>query len=118
MAAPFRASSRRPGLLTPSERRRLRTLLAAADDVRTYRRLLAVHELALGRSAADVAADLGVSRQSLSNWARAFRACGREPLADRPREGRPRLVAGEVGALLDAALATSPDRLGYRAVEW
>ena len=56
MAAPFRASSRRSGLLTPSERRRLRTLLVAAEDVRTYRRLLAVHERALGRSAAEVAA--------------------------------------------------------------
>jgi hypothetical protein len=54
------------------ERRRLRQQLKAASDPRTYRRILAVLELDRGRSAIDIAAMLGVTRQSVHNWAAAF----------------------------------------------
>ena len=75
------------------ERRRLRQQLKAASDARTYRRILAVLELDRGRSAIDIAAMLGVTRQSVHNWAAAF---AREPnpsaLADEDRSGRPDLL--------------------------
>jgi transposase len=58
--------------LKPWQRRRLRRQLKAAEDARTYRRTLAVLELDRGRTAADVAAMLGVTRQSVHNWAAAF----------------------------------------------
>src|SRR5438034_792223 len=76
--------------LTHWQRRRLRRQLKAAADARTYRRTLAVLELDRGRPAADVAAMLGVARQSVHNWAATFaRDADPAALADRHRSGRP-----------------------------
>ena len=58
--------------LTSWQRRRLRRQLAETRDARLYRRTLAVLELDHGRSAADIARMLGVTRQSVHNWAAAF----------------------------------------------
>ena len=81
------------------QRRRLRQQLKAASDARTYRRTLAVLELDRGRSAADIAAMLGVTRQSVHNWAAAF---AREPdpsaSGRRDRSGRPPLLAEQTEA--------------------
>ncbi len=60
--------------LTYWQRRRLRRLLKATTQARTFRRTLAVLELDRGRSAAEVAEMLGVTRQSVYNWfSRTFR---------------------------------------------
>ena len=58
--------------LKPWQRRCLRQQLRTARDARTYRRTLAVLELDRGRSAADIADMLGVTRQSVHNWAADF----------------------------------------------
>ena len=58
--------------LTYRQRRRLRRQLKAATDARLYRRTLAVLELDRGRSAADIADMLGVTRQTVHNWATAY----------------------------------------------
>ena len=72
--------------LTSWQRRRLRRQLKEATDARLSRRTLAVLELDRGRSAADIADMLGVTRQSVSNWATAY-AHDLDPsaLADRDR---------------------------------
>lgn len=105
--------------LTPGERRRLQGLLKDTSDARVYRRSLALLELARGRSVVDVAAGLGVSRQTLYNWQAAYaQGGGGEALFDAPRSGRPSVWSEEIEAVLSTALAEPPERWGYRATGW
>ena len=101
------------------QRRRLRRQLRSTSDARTYRRTLAVLELDRGRSAADVAAMLGVTRQSVHNWAAAF---VREPdpsaLRDEDRSGRPPLLAEQTEGLLPALMGRSPQDRGSPHTDW
>lgn len=105
--------------LTYWQRRRLRQHLKTTSDARTYRRTLAVLELDRGRSAADIAAMLGVTRQSVHNWASAFL---RDPdpavLRDEDHTGRPPLWAEQAEALLPSLLGQSPQDLGYPHTDW
>src|SRR4051812_46555301 len=99
--------------LTYWQRRRLRRQLKAADDARTYRRTLAVLELDRGRPAADIAAMLGVTRQSVHNWAAAFaREADPADLADRPRSGRPSELFEETESALWSLMPRSPREFG------
>jgi transposase len=105
--------------LTSPQRRLLRRALGATDDASYYRRLLAVLELDRGRPAADVAAALGVTRQSVSNWARAYRRAPRPAtLADHYGGGRPTAWTDDLQALLRSCFRQRPDQLGYAAVNW
>ena len=73
------------------QRRRLLEQLRTTIEASTYRRTLAVLELDRGRTVAEVAEMLGVTRQSVYNWAAAFEQDhAPESLADDPRSGRPR----------------------------
>src|SRR5262245_3929776 len=54
--------------LTPQQRYRLRRVRDRADDADTFRRTLALLQLDQGLSVATVAAELGVTRQSVYNW--------------------------------------------------
>src|SRR6266496_1354204 len=108
-----------PLKLTPTQRQRLEQQLQDTPDARVYRRTLAVLEYSRGRSIAEIAASLGSTRQSVYNWLQAYvRSCDPGSLADEPRSGRPRLWTPKRQALLLALLETSPDRLGYFAVNW
>jgi transposase len=101
------------------ERRRLRQQLKAASDARTYRRTLAVLELDRGRSAADIAASLGVARQSVHNWAAAFaRETDPSVLADRDRSGRPATLAEQTEGYLPHLMGKSPQDLGHPHSHW
>lgn len=101
------------------ERRRLRQQLKAASDARTYRRILAVLELDRGRSAIDIATMLGVTRQSVHNWAAPF---VREPspsaLTDEDRSGRPPLLSPQAEAHVSVLMRRSPQDLGYPHTDW
>jgi transposase len=105
--------------LTHWQRRRLHQQLKSTSDARTYRRTLAVLELDRGRSAADIAAMLGVTRQSVHNWAAAF---AHEPdpltLRDEDRSGRPALLAEQTDGLLPSLMGRSPQDLGYPHTDW
>ena len=105
--------------LTHWQRRRLRQQLKATPDARTYRRTLAVLELDRGRSAAEIATMLGVTRQSVHNWAAAF---VRDPdpavLRDEHRSGRPPVITQQTEALLPALIDQSPQDLGYPHTDW
>src|SRR3954447_23128272 len=105
--------------LTYWQRRRLRRQLKEATDARLYRRTLAVLELDRGRSAADIAEMLGVTRQSVSNWAAAYaRDLDPTALADEDRSGRPRLLTEDIEDLLRSLLASSPQDFGHQATTW
>jgi transposase len=105
--------------LKHSQRHRLHQQLKATSDARTYRRTLAMLELDRGRSAAEIAAMLGVTRQSVHNWAAAF---AREPdptvLRDQDRSGRPPLLDEQAEGLLPSLIGQSPQDLGYRHADW
>jgi transposase len=105
--------------LTVWQRRRLERQLRQADDVPLYRRTAALLDLARGRSAAEVARTLGVSRQSIYNWVAAY-AAEHDPraLADADRSGRPSVWSDQLRAALRDGLGRPPDRLGYPAVGW
>lgn len=108
-----------PLKLTYWQRRRLQRQLKEATDARLYRRTLAVLELDRGRSAADIADMLGVTRQSVSNWVAAYtRDRNPSALADDDRPGRPRLLTGNTEDLLRSLLASSPQDLGHQATSW
>lgn len=104
--------------LTAAQRRRLRDELRATDDVSYYRRLLAVLALDEGDPVGEVAQRLGVTRQSVANWARLFEAGGPASLRDHYGKGRPSVWTEERVQLLVAALGQRPDRLGYPGPNW
>lgn len=101
------------------QRRRLDQQLKTARDARTYRRTLAVLELDRGRPAADIADVLGVTRQSVHNWAAAF---ARDPppstLVDEERSGRPPVLAEQTESVLRSLMPRSPQDLGYPDTDW
>ena len=105
--------------LTPSQRRELRDQLRRAEGASYYRRLLALLELDRGKSVAEVAEALRVTRQAVYNWARAFAACP-DPatLDDHYGVGRPTAWTEDLRALLLASLGRRPDELGYAGVNW
>ena len=105
--------------LTSWQRTRLRRQLAEARDARLYRRTLAVLEFDHGRSAADIARMLGVTRKAVYDWVGAYtQAFDPAALADEPGRGRPALLDEDDGHLLEAFLALSPQDLGYPQVSW
>jgi transposase len=101
------------------QRRRLRQQLDEAHDARTYRRTLAVLELDRGQTAAEIADMLGVTRQSVHNWAAAFlRESDPAVLRDLDRSGRPPILAEWTEGLLPSLMARSPQDLGYPHTNW
>ena len=72
--------------LTAAQRRQLRRQLRVTDDAGYYRRLLAILSLDEGDAVDEVAQRLGVTRQSVYNWARLFEVEGSPAaLRDHPR---------------------------------
>lgn len=71
-------------------------------------RAQACREVAGGRTAAEVAASLGVSVSTVRRWV--ARAAAGEGLADRPRTGRPR-IQDTAAAVVSAVLATAGARI-------
>lgn len=108
-----------PVPLNPTLRRHLRSQLRSAHNARYYRRVLALLELDRGKAVAEVADTLGVTRQSVYNWANSFAAYpAPDALQDRHGTGRPSAWTDDLRAFLLASLEQRPDDLGYAAVNW
>jgi transposase len=105
--------------LTQAQRRRLRRQLQQTSDARVYRRTLALLEYDRGRCVTEIAVSLGVTCRSIYSWMAAYKR-GHDPnaLQDARRSGRPCLWTPRRQALLHALLETSPDQLGYWALNW
>ncbi len=105
--------------LTAWQPHRLRLQLKETLDARLWRRTLAVLEFDQGRTAADIAHMLGVTRQSVYNWVGAY-AQGHDPRRCATSKGRVALGRWTKttsicwGALLDL----SPKDLGCPHVSW
>jgi transposase len=105
--------------LTSSQRRRLLAALKNVEDARIAKRIVALVELDQGAAPAEVAAHLGVTRQTVYNWIRRFRAGGGlRTLHDRARWGRPPKLSGALRGVLVWLLKQPPDAFGYAAVGW
>lgn len=105
--------------LTWWQRHRLEEQLKETQEVHLYRRTLAVLEVSRGRSVAEVAQMLGVTRQSVHNWIASYaRAHDPHALQDEPREGRPSVWSEDQQARLRGLLDRSPNEFGYFAVDW
>lgn len=105
--------------ITAWQRRGLEQQLGAAEDVRLFRRTLAVLLLDEGRPVGEVADILRVSRQSVYRWQVAFLRAGRSAvLADDERPGRPRLLDDDAEALLRELLRSSPQQMGFAEASW
>jgi transposase len=101
------------------QRRRLRRQLRATRDARIYRRTLAILEVDRGRPVRDVATSLGVEPRTVYYRIEAYlRDHDPAGLADGPRPGRPSVWADGLDRRLRAALARSPQDLGYPSVDW
>lgn len=108
-----------PFHLTTWQRHRLRRQRAETEDVRLYRRTLAVLEFDYGRTAADIARMLGVTRQTVYNWVEAYtEICDPSALEDNRGRGSYRLLDEDAEHVLEALLARSPQELGYPHVSW
>jgi transposase len=105
--------------LTASQHRRLEQQLRSARDAGLFRRTMAVLEAAGGRSIAEIARMLRMSRVSVYHWIDRYDRT-RDPacLADHRGGNRPSLWSEELRAVLLSSLAQHPDHFGYQAVEW
>jgi transposase len=101
------------------QRHRLQEQLKDAQDARLYRRTLAVLEVARGRSVAQVAQTLGMTRQSVYNWIASYlQGCDPSSLQDEPHRGRPSFWTEDHQALLRWLMERSPTEFGYFAGDW
>jgi transposase len=105
--------------LTPWQRRRLRHQLAQSRDARLYRKTLAVLEFDHGRSAAEIARMLGVTRETVYARIRIYTQ-DHDPgsLEDQPGRGRDPSLDEDQEHLLETLLAESPQDHGYPHTTW
>ena len=109
--------------LNSQEREALSALLTPLALTNAVRRAQALLWLDAGQSPETVAARLGVSRQTVYNWATRFkerRATCDVParLADDKRPGRGKSTANLIGPLIEAVLPHDPHEFGYCAPRW
>jgi transposase len=108
--------------LRPREFQVLEILAEQSHDADVVRRSHALLGLDEGMSPAEIASLLGLSRQTIYNWAAAFlerrdldlmyRLC------DAPRSGRPATALGIIDPLIDAVIEDDPRDHGYRSTVW
>lgn len=99
--------------LSEIERDYLQDLIKQSNvPAKTYKRALALLELDKGRTYTAVAGLVGVTVQSVSNWAGKYRNDGLVFLVDKPKSGRPINISGQERAKI-TALACSEPPAGY-----
>jgi len=108
--------------LSGKERVQLEELIAHTHDTRQVLRAYALLWLDDGESVPEVAHRLGVTRQTVYNWAGRL-VLGAEcafaaRLADAPRCGRPCTAAGVIDPLIDAVIERDPRDFAYRSTVW
>lgn len=99
--------------LTQTDELYLKDLLQKGTlATKTYRRAFALLELNGGKTYIDVSTSLGVAQQTVSTWAKKYRASGLEFLTDKPRPGAPKKLDSLDRAQV-TALACSQPPAGY-----
>jgi putative transposase len=99
--------------LSDSDRMYLEKLVKkGSKSARTNQRAIALLELDRGRTFTDVAKTVGVVIQTVSIWAKKYKASGLEVLTDKPIPGRPVVLSGEQRAKITALACSDPPE-GY-----
>lgn len=99
--------------LSETDRIWLQDLIKKNDiPAKTYKRAWALLELDKGRTYTEVSGQVGVTIQTVSNWARKYRAEGLSFLTDKPRPGRPIDITGQERAKITALACSEPPE-GY-----
>lgn len=100
--------------LSESERKQLEDLLSRGSiAARKSKRILAILELARGRTFKSVAQTVGATQQMVSIWARKYRENGLAGLEDKPIPGRPATISGADRAKITAlACSDAPEGHG------
>src|ERR1700761_3336190 len=102
-----------------ADRRSLSQALAQTRDVRLYRRLQAVAEIAAGEQMDGVAERARVGRSTVYRWIERYLAeQAPSALADERRSGRPRAAPVLTDKKLRQRLTSDPCRFGYDANTW
>ena len=109
-------------ILSRRERAKMQDLIAHSHDARLSLRAYALLWLDDGESVPDIAQHLGVTRQTVYNWASRFQARTDMEitlrLLDAPRCGRPCTATGIIDPLIDAVIERDPRELDYRSTVW
>lgn len=109
-------------ILSRRERSQVQDLIVHPRDARQALRAYALLWLDDGESVPKVAHRLGVTRQTVYNWASRFQARTDWELAarllDAPRGGRPCTATGVIDPLIDAVIERDPRELEYRSTIW
>jgi len=109
-------------ILSRRERAKMQDLIAHPHDARQTLRAYALLWLDDGESVPEVGQRLGVTRQTVYNWASRFQARTDLELdlrlADAPRCGRPCTATGIIDPLIDAVIERDPRELDYRSTVW
>ena len=111
-------------ILTLSARQRgeLEYLASHTPLAKERTRAQAILWLDQGQTAEEIADLLGVSRQTVYNWAERFRRRDgldlRSRLLDAPRSGRPPTASGVIDPLIAEVIDRDPRDFGYHATVW
>ena len=105
--------------LTARERRELEDIARHARDARVYRRAMAILHIDDGDHPEEVADALGCSQMSVYRYIRRYNEeRSVAALEDRPRSGRPPVLASISDEEFDRIVRQSPLSLGYTAFTW
>ena len=105
--------------LSFEQQTQLRWELKHTRNLQVYRRAAALLALHGGRSVGEVAELLGVTRQSVYNWAATYGQAGDGvDLADASRTGRPSLWSAEMQSVLEQSLRRRPAPAGRQGERW
>ena len=108
--------------LTSKERAFLRDIATSTQDANELRRAQALLWLDKGEAAQGVAQRLGVSRQTVYNWATRFQNRSHLDLSarlvDAPRSGRPKTALGIIDPIIAEIISSDPREFGFRSTLW
>ena len=108
-----------PVVLSAGERKRLtKRARGAKTAYRDWLRAQIVLAAARGRANARIAADLGVSTDTVRKWRGRFTARGLDGLKDLPRSGRPRRISALDRAAVVALACQLPAATGLPLAHW
>lgn len=109
-------------ILSRRERVKMQDLIAHPHDARQTLRAYALLWLDDGESVPEVAQRLGVTRQTVYNWANRFQARTDLEISlrllDAPRCGRPCTATGVIDPLIEAVIERDPREFDYRSTIW
>jgi transposase len=105
-------------IVTASQKRRLRRILASTEARRTWSRATGLLMLEQGQSCLNVARVLGICEDTVTNWKKRWILEGLASLEDKHRSGRPLTVTARYLRLLAEAVERGPHAYDYLFSVW